>query len=63
VMFEVVAQGSKPGHVSDEGTPLTDQGTLAALEAAASGWAYTSDTGGTVWVKTAPGAHLVEISP
>ncbi len=63
VMFEVVAPGKKPSHVSDQGAPLADQGTLDALEAAPSGWAYTADTGGTVWVKTGPGSHQVEISP
>ncbi len=66
VMFEVVAMGKKPAHVRDvTGAPasLTDRGTLAALEAAPSGWAFTTDTGGTVWVKTGPGAHQVEISP
>jgi alpha-D-xyloside xylohydrolase len=63
VMFEVVAMGSKPGAVTDDGAPLADQGTEAALAAATSGWAFTTDTGGTVWVKTAPGAHQVEISP
>jgi alpha-D-xyloside xylohydrolase len=63
VMFEVVAMGSKPSQVTDGGAALADQGTLAALEAAASGWAFTDDTGGTVWVKTGPGTHHVEISP
>jgi alpha-D-xyloside xylohydrolase len=63
VMFEVVATATKPGHVTDNGAPLTDAGTAAALATAASGWAYAPDTGGTVWVKTAAGKHQVVISP
>ncbi len=63
VMFEVVARGSKPATVTDDGAALADQGTTAALEAATSGWAFTTDTGGTVWVKTPAGTHQVVISP
>ena len=63
VMFEVVAMGTKPGSVTDGGAALADLGTLAALEAAATGWAFTADLGGTVYVKTAPGEHHVEIGP
>jgi len=63
VMFEVVAMGTRPGAVTDGGAALVDQGSLAALEAAASGWAFTADTGGTVWVKTGPGRHQVAIGP
>jgi alpha-D-xyloside xylohydrolase len=62
-MLEVVAMGTKPGQVTADGLPLADQGTLEALEAAFSGWAFGSDTGGTVWVKAGPGDHVVEISP
>jgi hypothetical protein len=62
-MFEVVGRGTKPGKVTDGPATLVDQVTLAALEAAPAGWAYTSDTGGTVWVKAGPGAHTVEIGP
>jgi alpha-D-xyloside xylohydrolase len=66
VMFEVVAMGAKPAKVTDGSAPLPDEGTsdaLAALPAGASGWAFATDTGGTVWVRTAPGTHRVEISP
>jgi alpha-D-xyloside xylohydrolase len=63
VMFEVVGRGTKPSQVSDGGSALADQGTLSALEASASGWAFTTDTGGTVWVKTGPGVHQIQISP
>jgi alpha-D-xyloside xylohydrolase len=62
VMFEIIAMGNKPQGVTDGGSPLGDQGTLAALEMAASGWAYASDVGGTVWVKTGPGSHHVVIT-
>jgi alpha-D-xyloside xylohydrolase len=62
VMFEVVAMGAKPKAVTDGGSPLSDQGTLAALEMAASGWAYAPDASGTVWVKTGPGSHQVLIT-
>ena len=62
VMWEVVATGKKPGGVSESGAALAEKATLADLEAAASGWAFSAEMGGTVYVKTAPGSHTVEIS-
>jgi alpha-D-xyloside xylohydrolase len=61
-LFEVVGVAQKPTAVADGGAPLTEAATIADLEAAASGWAYTTDTGGTVWVKTGPGAHTVTVT-
>jgi alpha-D-xyloside xylohydrolase len=63
VMFEVVAMGQKPSAVTDRGVALADQGTLAALEAASSGWAFAPDLGGVVYVKVPPGVHQVQITP
>jgi alpha-D-xyloside xylohydrolase len=62
VMFEVVASGAAPGSVTLDGASLGEAGSLAALEAAASGWAFVTDVGGTTYVKTPPGSHAVVIS-
>ena len=50
VMFELIAQ-PQPASV---GT-LTQQTSLAALEAAPSGWFWEPATGGTLWIKTPAG--------
>ncbi|APR86794.1 Alpha-glucosidase [Minicystis rosea] len=63
VLFEVVAMGKKPSQVTDGGTPLEEAASLAALETSTSGFAWSSDLGGTVYVKTPSGAHTVEIVP
>jgi alpha-D-xyloside xylohydrolase len=62
VVFEVIAAGAKPAGVTLGGAPLEEQPDPAALEAAASGWAYDSATGGTVLVKAGPAAAEVEIA-
>jgi alpha-D-xyloside xylohydrolase len=62
VVLEVVAMGDKPSSVTDFGLPLDDLGSLAALTAAPSGWAFSTDTGGTAWVKVGAGDHRVAIS-
>jgi alpha-D-xyloside xylohydrolase len=63
VMFEVIATRAAPSSVTDNGTALAHASSLGALEAAASGWTFTSDTGGTVWVKTGAGSHAVVLVP
>jgi alpha-D-xyloside xylohydrolase len=50
VMFEVIAT-AQPSSV---GT-LTQQASLAALEAATDGWFWEPGTGGTLWIKIAAG--------
>jgi len=46
-MFEVIA------HAQPSSVPgLTQQSSLAALEAAQSGWFWEPATGGTLWIKT-----------
>jgi alpha-D-xyloside xylohydrolase len=62
VMFEVVASGAAPGSVTLDGASLGEVASLDALEAAASGWAFVSDVGGTIYVKTPAGSHAVVIS-
>jgi len=63
VMFEVIASGEKPGAVSDGGNPLMEAASLDMLEKQASGWTYTNESGGTLYVKTAPGQHLIDVKP
>jgi alpha-D-xyloside xylohydrolase len=62
VMWELIGVTAAPSGVADGGSPLPNLGTLAALEEANAGYAYTSDTGGTIWVKTTAGAHRVVVS-
>lgn len=62
VWFEVVAAGKKPSGVTEGGMPLPEVASVAALEAAASGWTYVPDVGGSVMVKVPSGKHQVEIS-
>jgi alpha-D-xyloside xylohydrolase len=63
VMFEVIAMGDKPSSVKEGSAALPEAGSLAELEAMPAGWAYASDTGGTVYVKAAPGKRAVTIVP
>ncbi len=62
VLFEAIAAGGEPTAVTEGGAALAKQPDLASLEKAASGWAYSSDAGGTLWVKTASGSRSVSIS-
>jgi alpha-D-xyloside xylohydrolase len=62
VMFEVIALGKKPTHVTDGGAPLAEM-SLDALVKAKSGWAWAAAAGGTAYVKTPAGAHAVELGP
>jgi hypothetical protein len=63
VMFEVIGVAKMPSQVTDGGSPVAMQASVAALTAAGSGWTYTSDTGGTVWVLTGAGTHAVTLLP
>lgn len=62
VVFEVIALGAKPAAVTDGGKALSEIADATALAAAASGWAYLPDAGGTVLVKVGPGAHAVAVT-
>jgi alpha-D-xyloside xylohydrolase len=62
VVFEVIALGKKPGSVTDGGKALSEVADAAALDAAASGWTYLPDAGGTALVKVGPGAHAVAVT-
>jgi alpha-D-xyloside xylohydrolase len=62
VMFEVIALGKKPAHVTDGGAPLAEM-SLDALVKAKSGWAWAAAAGGTAYVKTPAGSHAVEVGP
>lgn len=61
VMFEVIAQGKKPAQVTRDGAALAEVASVDALSQGGSGWAWSSDAGGTVYVKTPAGDHAVEI--
>jgi alpha-D-xyloside xylohydrolase len=61
-VFEVIALGAKPASVTDGGKALSAVADAAALDLAASGWAYLPDAGGTVLVKVGPGAHSVAVT-
>lgn len=63
VVFEVIAQGKKPAQVTDGGSPIPEAGTLDVLEKAPAGWFWSSDTGGTVYVKAPAGPRQLEILP
>jgi alpha-D-xyloside xylohydrolase len=61
-LFEAIGMAKKPTAVGEGSTPLAEVASLAALEMAASGWAYAPDTGGTVFVKVGPGTHSVSVT-
>jgi alpha-D-xyloside xylohydrolase len=62
VVFEVIALAKKPGAVTDGGKALSEVKDAAALDAAASGWVYLPDAGGTALVKVGSGAHAVTVT-
>lgn len=62
VVFEVVALGGKPTAVTEGGKALSEVADVKALEAAASGFTYLADTGGTLLVKVPAGPRAVEIT-
>jgi len=61
VLFEILGFGAPPKSASEGGALLKQVADLAALEAAASGWAHSTDGGGTLWVKLEPGTHTATV--
>jgi alpha-D-xyloside xylohydrolase len=59
-MLEIVGS-SKPAGVDLGGAALTEAATPADLDAVASGWAYDTETGGTVWVKVPAAGGTVSL--
>jgi alpha-D-xyloside xylohydrolase len=62
VLFEILGFGAAPTAVDDGGTQLASVVDAAALDAATSGWLYTSENGGSLWVKVGAGAHGVTVT-
>ena len=60
-LFEAIAQ-PQPSGVHVGATALVQAASLAALQTAATGWFWEPATGGTVWIKLAPG-QLAVIDP
>ena len=58
-VFEVIGLGTKPASVTVDGQPLSE---AADLDAAAEGYSYTDETGGTLWVKLGPGERAVTVT-
>lgn len=48
--------------MTDGGKALSAVADAAALEAAASGWVYRPEAGGTALVKVGPGAHAISVA-
>ena len=62
ILFEVVAFGAAaPQSVVADGNPLSQTASLEELEAAGTGWFYTSERNGSLYVKVSGGEHTVEI--
>lgn len=62
VMFELFAAGAKPTSVTDGGAALGEQLSLAALSSVMSGFFYSTDGGGTIYVKVPAGSHTVTVT-
>ena len=60
-VFEVVAAGAKPATVTIDGAAASEQADLPTLEAAASGWFFDAQNGGSVYVKVGAGQHAAGI--
>ena len=52
-----------PSDVLVDGVSVSLLSNAGLLEAVDAGFAFTSDTGGTVWVRFTSGPHIVEIFP
>ncbi len=63
VVFEVIAMGSAPSFVTVDGTSVTEAASLDDLQTMVGGWLFTTDTGGTVYVKVPGGKHQVVVAP
>jgi alpha-D-xyloside xylohydrolase len=61
VLFEVIAS-AQPSGVHDAAGPLVQAASLAALQAAGSGWFWEPATGGTLWIALA-GAGVATVDP
>ena len=58
-MLELIGLKDAPPSVMLDGMALAKVDTEAALDAAASGWRHSNDTGGTVFIKVPGGSHAV----
>jgi hypothetical protein len=64
-IFEVIAlggEGKKPTGVTIGGVPAVELPSLAALEAAPSGWVFDDAMGGTVYVKVGAGEQTALVT-
>lgn len=59
VVFELIGLEKKPASVTEAGAALADAGTLAALDAAGTGWAFES---GTLWIKLPSGTKTAIVT-
>jgi len=59
--FEVIAIGTKPASITSDGAALAEQASLAALEAATSGFFFSTELGGTLYVKAPAGEHAIVV--
>jgi alpha-D-xyloside xylohydrolase len=57
-VFELIAESAPASIVRLVDLPLEQYDTLAELEAAGSGWAYTSERGGTLWIAVPEGGEI-----
>ena len=62
VVFEILGFGAAPANVVDGSKALGQVADLTALQAAASGFAFSSEAGGSLWVKVAKGTHAVTVT-
>ncbi len=62
VVFELPGTGQAPASVDIDGAPAPLLASVDALESATSGWVFTPDAGGTLWVRLGPGAHTATIA-
>ena len=58
-MFEIVGFGPEPKSVADGAAALTKATDLDKVK---SGWGFSGDAGGTLWVKVEKGEHSVVVS-
>jgi alpha-D-xyloside xylohydrolase len=62
-LFEVTGLGtSQPHYLQEEGQELAHFDSLGELEAAAGGWTWDPDRGGTLYVKVTAGQHSAQIT-
>lgn len=61
VLFELIALGARPLAVTEASSTLAEVASLDALAQAASGWAWSGEAGGTVWIKAGPGDRVIVV--